>query len=183
MMNIRKAHLIIATLALVAIPHLAMAGGLVFPAIKGFGGAYPLTHAAEQPDPTKAYKVIFDVTKGSGKASRINPGVFHVAKAVNIMAIAGVPLSNLHIVAILHGKATSSVLDNKHYRAKFGVNNPNIAVFKALRQAGVSVDVCGQAMLDHHYPLAWANLYVKPTLSALSTLIIYGNQGYAYVKQ
>ncbi len=99
------------------------------------------------------------------------------------MALAGVPLSNLHIVAILHGKATSSVLDNKHYKEKFGVNNPNIAVFMALQQAGVTVEVCGQAMLDHHYQLVWANPYVKPTLSALSTLIIYGNQGYAYVKQ
>ncbi len=182
-MNVRKLYWVIPALILVAVPHLAMASGLVFPAIKGFGGAYPLTHAAEQPDPSKAYKAIFDVTKGSKKASQINAGVFHVAKAVNIMALAGVPLSNLHIVAILHGKATSSVLDNRHYKAKFGVNNPNIAVFEALRKAGVIVEVCGQAMLDHHYPLTWASAYVKPTLSALSTLIIYGNQGYAYVKQ
>ncbi len=182
-MNIHKLRLIAAALIFVAAPHVAMADGLVFPAIKDFGGVYPLMHAAEQPDPSKTYKVIFDVTKGRKNRSQINPGVLHVARAVNIMVLAGVPLSHLHIVAILHGKATSSVLDNKHYKAMFGTNNPNIALFRALQKIGVRVEVCGQAMLDNHYPLAWANPYVKPTLSALSTLIIYGNQGYAYVKQ
>lgn len=182
-MSIHKLRAMIIALALIAIPYPAMAGSQQFPVIKHFGGAYSLPHAAEQPDASKAYKVIFDVTKGAAKPSQVNPGVFHVAKAVNIMVSAGVPLSHLHFVAILHGKATVSVLDNAHYKAKFGIDNPNIALFKALRQAGVTVDVCGQAMLKEHYQLAWANPYVKPALSGLSTLIIYGNQGYAYVKQ
>jgi len=183
MMKIYKIGFAIAALVLAAMPHPAMADGLVFPAIPIFGGAHPLPHAAAQPDPNKAYKVLFDVTKGPKKPSKVNPGVFHVAKAVNIMASAGVPLSNLHMVAVLHGKATVSVLDNAHYKEKFGVDNPNIALFKALRKAGVTVYVCGQSMLKEGYQLAWANAYVKPALSALSTLIIYGNQGYAYVKQ
>lgn len=185
-MTIRhKFRAMLVAAAVMAIPCQAMAGGtaLHYPVIKQFGGAYALTNAAEQPDPNKAYKVIFDVTKGAPKPSKVNAGLFHVAKAVNIMTTAGVPLSNLHFVAVLHGKATVAVLDNAHYKAKFGINNPNIPLFKALREAGVRVDVCGQSMLKEHYQLDWANRYVTPALSALSTLIIYGNQGYAYVKQ
>ena len=181
-MMIRKTGLLIALIMLAA-PKLTMAGGLAYPVIPNFAGINPLPHAAAQTDADKDYKVLFDVTKGPKTPADINSGVFHVAKAVNIMASADVPLSNLHIVAVLHGKATASVLDNRHYKAKFGVDNPNIALFKALRHAGVTVYVCGQSMIKEGYQLAWANRNVRPALSAISTLIIYGNQGYAYVKQ
>jgi len=182
-MKFNRLGLIFAAAVLAMMPNLAMAGGLAYPAIAGFGGMHPLPHAAEQPDPNKAYKVIFDVTKGPKEPAGINPGVMHVAKSVNLLASAGVPLSNMRFVAVLHGKATVASLDNKHYKAKFGVDNPNIALFKALRKAGVNVYVCGQSMIKEGYQTSWASRYIKPALSAMSTLIIYGNQGYAYVKQ
>lgn len=71
-----------------------------------------------------------------------------VARGVNSFGAAGVPVTNLRFVAVLHLAATKAILDNVAYKAKYGVDNPNIPVIDALRKAGVHVDVCSQAMAD-----------------------------------
>lgn len=152
-----------------------------YPAIAGFGPVHPLPNAAVQPSKSAIYKVVFDVTAKSKDMSKPNPGLDHVARAVNVFASAGVPLSHLKFIAVVHGPATASVLNNEHYHGKYGTNNPNIPLIAALKKAGVKVEVCGQALADNSYEHAWVNRDVTITLSALSDLIIYGHQGYAYV--
>lgn len=152
-----------------------------YPAIAGYGPVHPLPDAAVQPSKTRVYKAVFDVTAKASDMAKPNPGLDHVARAVNVFASAGVPLSHLKFVAVVHGPATAAILDNAHYHAKFGTDNPNIALISALRKAGVKVVVCGQALADNDYEHAWVNKDVTITLSALSDLVIYGNQGYAYV--
>ncbi len=183
MQHIRSIIMALAVVLAAMSPRAAMAGDLGHPVIKGFGGIHALPRTAVQPDATRSYKAIFDVTKGAKTPEDVNAGLFHVAKAVNLLASAGVPLKHMHIVAVLHGKATPAALDDAHYKKLFGVNNPNTPLLKELRQAGVDVYVCSQAMLKKGYKLAWANPYITPALSALTTLIVFGNEGYAYVKQ
>lgn len=174
---------LMAVLALaLALPALAEAG-VVYPGITGYGGVHALPNAAVQPNPSKQYKAIFDVTSRAKKPSVINPGLKHVIRAANVFASAHVPLSHLHFVVILHGGAAPAALGNAHYRKLFGTDNPNVAMLRKLKEAGVKLYVCGQAMFDYHYPLSWADRDVKVALSALSTLVIYGDQGYAYLKQ
>jgi len=174
----------VTTLALMLFaPSLAMASAVVYPGITGYGGVHALPRAAVQPSAAAEYKAIFDVTTGSKNPSGINPGIMHVIRAVNVFASAHVPLSHLHFIVILHGAATSAALDNIHYKKVFGKNNPNISMLRKLKAAGVSVYVCGQAMFDFHYPGSWVGKNVTVALSALSTLVIYGDQGYAYLKQ
>jgi len=170
------------TMAL-AMPAMAMAGEWVTPAIQGYGGVHPLPHAAVQPNPKHRYKAIFDVTSHAKDPSGINPGLKHVARAVNAFASAGVPLSHLHFVAIVHGPATSAILSNAAYRKLFNMDNPNIDLLSKLKKAGVKVFVCGQAMYDLKYALSDASKEVKVALSALPTVVIYGDMGYAYMKQ
>ncbi len=153
------------------------------PAIANYGPVRSLPDAAVQPNKHHVYKAIFDVTSGFKDPAKPDAGLDHVARAVNVFASAGVPLKNLRFVAILHGPATTAVLSNADYRAKYGVDNPNILLIDALNKAGVHVDVCGQALAD--MGIAHSKVYagVHVTLSALSTVVIYGNEGYAYMKQ
>lgn len=167
-----------------AMPAAAMAADWVTPGVPGYGGVMPLPHAMVQPHAKHRYKAIFDVTSGAKDPSGINPGLKHVARAVNAFVSAGVPLSHLHFVAIVHGpKATAAVLNDAAYKKLFNMDNPNTKLLAELKKAGVKVFVCGQAMYDLKYPLADVSKDVHVALSALSTTVIYGDMGYAYMKQ
>lgn len=153
-----------------------------FPVIK-YGHVHPLPHAAVQPNKHHVYKALFDVTSGIKDPSKPDAGLVHVARAVNVFASAGVPVKNLKFVAILHGPSTPAVLNNEEYKKKYGVDNPNLPLIDALRKAGVHVDVCGQALADLGFEHAWVYHKVRIDLSALATTVIYGDMGYAYMKQ
>ena len=167
----------LACAALLALPASLLAAG-ASPPITAAGDFHPLPHAAYQPDPHATYKVVFALTKDSAKPDQINPGIEHVARAVNLYASAGVPLSHLKFVAVASGPATALALDDAHYRAQFGVANPNLPVIAQLHKAGVAVVVCGQAMAEHHYDDAWAAKDVTVALSALTTVTELEQRGY-----
>jgi len=147
--------------------------------ITAAGNYHPLPKAAYQPDPSATYKVVFSLTKGSDKPDQINPALERVARTVNLYASAGVPLDHLKFVAVAYGQATSLVLDDEHYKAQFGVANPNLPVIAQLRKAGIDVAVCGQAMAEHHYNNEWASKDVTLSLAALTTITELQQQGYA----
>lgn len=147
--------------------------------ITAAGHYHPLPHAAYQPDPAATYKVVFAMTRESEKPGQVNPALERVARTVNLYASAGVPLDHLKFVAVAYGKATPLVLDNAHYKAKFGVDNPNLPVIEQLRKAGVDVAVCGQAMAESNFPDDWAAKSVTLSLSALTTITELQQKGYA----
>ena len=157
----------------------AAAQGTATAPITAAGEYHPLPKAAYQPNPANTYKVVFGLTKGSDKPGQVNPALERVARTVNLYASAGVPLDHLKFVAVAYGAATPLVLDDEHYKAQFGVANPNLAVIAQLRKAGVDVAVCGQAMAEHHFADAWIAKDVTLSLSALTTITELQQQGYA----
>ena len=148
-----------------------------YPTIQGFGKVVALPDATMQPSKDADYKVFFNMTSG-GDADKLNPSLDRVARAVNIFTAAGVPLSHLHFVVVIHGPATPSVLDNAHYREKFSVDNPNIKLISELEKAGVKVVVCGQALAHQSLPQNWVNPQVEITLAAITDIIMLEQQGY-----
>jgi intracellular sulfur oxidation DsrE/DsrF family protein len=150
-----------------------------YPAIKSGGAVRPLPDAAVQPDRNVVYKTVFSVTKGSDDAKGVNDALDHVARTVNIFASAGVPLDHLKFVVIVHGPALPLVLDNDHYQQLFKTDNPNLKLIADLKAAGVQLLVCGQALAAKKYDAAWVNPDIKVALSALSTIVILQQQGYA----
>ncbi|WP_222433750.1 DsrE family protein [Pistricoccus aurantiacus] len=152
------------------------------PAIEGYGRIRPKPDAAVQPDKAKTYKVAFDVANSSKQKGQPNPGLNRVARAVNVFVSAGVPLDQLDFVAVIHGPATASVLNDKQYKQRFNTANPNLELIRKLTEAGVKVQVCGQALAENSYKDEWVDANVTVTLSALSDLAIYGNRGYSYQK-
>jgi intracellular sulfur oxidation DsrE/DsrF family protein len=148
------------------------------PALAGVGKMHPLPRAAYQPEKNETYKVVFSVQAGS-KSDELNPSLDHVARAVNLYASAGVPLSHLKFVAVMYGAATDAALDNEHYRQKYSVDNPNLDLIRKLRNAGVDVAVCGQAVAEHRNRYEWIAPEVTLALSALTTITILEHEGYA----
>jgi intracellular sulfur oxidation DsrE/DsrF family protein len=149
------------------------------PVLTAVGKMHPLPDAAYQPQKAAIYKIVFDVTKGGDKPAEVSPSLDQVARAVNLYASAGVPLDHLKFVAVLHGDATAAALDNAHYKRQFGVDNPNLETIRKLRAAGTDVAVCGQATAEHHFQYEWIAPNVTLALSALTTITVLENEGYA----
>ncbi|KGI77701.1 sulfur reduction protein DsrE [Oleiagrimonas soli] len=168
--------------ALLALPLQALAAGDGFwstPTIHGYGKIHYMPDAAYKPDPHATYKIVFALTKGPKSPDQVNGSLDHVARAVNLYVASGVPLDHLKIVAVASGAATPLALDNAHYRAKFGVDNPNLKLIEELRKAGVDVSVCAQAVAEHHFEYGWVSKQVTLALSGLTTITVLQQQGYA----
>jgi intracellular sulfur oxidation DsrE/DsrF family protein len=151
------------------------------PALQGVGRMHPLPQAAYQPQKDATYKIVFSVTKGADQPGEVNGSLERVARTVNLYASAGVPLEHMKFVAVVSGPATAAVLDNEHYKQQFNVDNPNLALIHKLRTAGIDVAVCGQAVAEHKFDYAWISSDVTLALSALTTITVLQNQGYALV--
>ncbi|HET7307016.1 MAG TPA: DsrE family protein [Gammaproteobacteria bacterium] len=170
-------------LAFAALPLLAAPGSheqeqvWQYPVIQHAGGVIPLPKAALQPHSGATYKVVFNLTK-TGKADEVNSGLEHIARAVNVFGLSGVRAKHRRFDVVIHGAATDIVMDNAEYKKRTGHDNPNIKLIHALRQAGVKLYVCGQALAEHHIEHRSVNPDITLSLSALSDLIILQHQGY-----
>lgn len=178
--SFNKIAVALGTAAVLSLPMTAFAAKWEFPAIP-YGHIHPLPNAAVQPDKNTTYKEIFDVTAGVKNPRKPDPGLVHVARAVNVFASAGIPLNQMKFVAIVHGPATPLVLNDAAYKRKYGVKNPNTPLIEDLAKAGISVQVCGQALADFSFPHAAVNKAVQIDLSAAATIPIYESQGYGYM--
>lgn len=148
------------------------------PSIQGFGKIHELPMAAYQPDRHITYKIVFALTKGAKDAKEVNPALDHVARAVNLYVASGVPLSHLKFVAVAYGEATPLALDDSHYRAVFGTDNPNLPLIALLKKAGVDIAVCGQAVAEHRFDYGEVDKSVTVALSGLTTVTTLEQSGY-----
>ena len=158
------------------------AGFWHYPLIKGYGPEHTWPGVVVRPKAGVTYKALFDVTQGKPQAAKVNPGLDHIARTINIFAAAGVPLKHMKFAVIIHGPATPIVLSAAAYRAKFGHPNPNLALIATLRKAGIDLLVCSNALGDMHFTPGEVNPDIHVALSALSTVIILQNRGYALVR-
>ncbi len=151
------------------------------PVLENFGKVFQL----ENPDlilqKDKEYNVIFDIYTDRSKGEKINPLINTVARYLNMHAQQGVPKENMKVIVIMHGAATQSVLSDSAYQKQFGIENPNNALMKALKEANVELFVCGQSYLAHGYELKDKSTDVKLALSALTALVEYQSQGYQLI--
>jgi intracellular sulfur oxidation DsrE/DsrF family protein len=71
------------------------------------------------------------------------------------------------------------LLDDAHYRAKFGVRNPNLPVLAEMKRAGVELYVCGQNVAALDLDPATLSHDVTIATDALIVLMAYQAKGYA----
>lgn len=163
-------------------PSLAAPSDLLYPVIAEYGGIVAMPSAAERPDPTLRYRVLFNITKAASSPDKLNPSLEKVARFVNLLGTDKVRPAPGEIVAIIHGPATPLILQNAPYAARMKIAaNPNVALIAALQKAGVSVRVCSQAMARNNITPAQVTPGVVVDDSALTTLANLQLRGYALI--
>ncbi|MEO7530729.1 MAG: DsrE family protein [Sediminibacterium sp.] len=160
----------------------ANAQNKVNPVIKNFGTVTEVPFSVENPDPKMDYKIVIEVSSENTKPEAVHEFFDKVASVVNLHALGGVPANKLHVVMVIHGPAAQFVINNEEYKKKFNSDNPNIPLFKELRDAGVKIFVCGQSLNKRNIAKESVTPEVKPALSAITTLTTYQLKGYALLK-
>jgi intracellular sulfur oxidation DsrE/DsrF family protein len=131
--------------------------------------------------PTKdiKYQAVFDATRTADKATQLVPALNMAGSELNALAAAKVPLSNAKFVVVFHGLAVDGILDDDHYQAKFGADNPNLKVIAEMKECGVEFFVCGQYLAGEKIDPKTLTPDVTVTADALLVLMQYQNKGYA----
>jgi intracellular sulfur oxidation DsrE/DsrF family protein len=153
-----------------------------FPIVKGFGGIYEIPDATERPDGTLEYKILVDLTSPSEDPKQISRFVDNVARLMNLHGLAGVTKDRIKVKVVLHGGGIFSVLNDENYKKRYEVDNPNLAVFIALEEAGAEILVCGQSLIARN--LKTSDLWPGVTIahSALTTITTYSMKGFTVLK-
>lgn len=124
------------------------------------------------------FKVLFDASAGAGPG-QINRVFDSAARFVNMHVAAGVPIENIHVAILVHGKASLDVLnaDASPRLAEGKVNSSAHAVAQLLAH-GIDIYLCGQSAA--HFGIAKGDLIpgVKMSLSAMTASALLQQQGY-----
>jgi intracellular sulfur oxidation DsrE/DsrF family protein len=163
----------------VAAPSLAQASEPV----PGYGKISPVPGAANLPDRNLRYRVIFSVTKAADAPAKVNPSLEKVARFLNLLGSQGVELRQTDVVVILHGPATPVVLTDAAYRARYGTPNPNLPLVSALRSAGATVHICGQALVAQNIDRRAVSPDVITDLSAMTTIATLQLKGWVLLPE
>ncbi|UJP65032.1 DsrE family protein [Mongoliitalea daihaiensis] len=152
------------------------------PIVKGFGKVYEIPEATELPNSDQKFNIIIDLVSAAENPAQINRMVDNIARMINLHGIGGVQATQLQVKVAVHGGAIYSILNDEFYRKLYGVNNPNLPVYEALKDAGVEFYICGQSLLarDMQSSDMWDG--AEMALSMLTTLTKYVPQGYMLMR-
>jgi intracellular sulfur oxidation DsrE/DsrF family protein len=151
----------------------------VTPRIEGYGAIMPLPQAAVPPQ--AGSRVVFDIA-GAGQPDQVLKGLNSIASFLNLAAEAGIAADSFHLTAVLHGPATAAVLRKEAYeKERKTPANPNLALIRKLKSAGVELYVCGQALAHHRYALEDVVPEVTVAVSAVTVTVSKQMAGYAYL--
>ena len=147
------------------------------PIIKGYGEVKFFEQAASQLNKQLDYKLIFDIKSNQIK-NGVNKGLWTIARTLNLFELSGIPRKKIELVASIHGEATFITLNNNAYRNKFGIDNPNLNLIKQLKENGVELYVCSQAIASRKINNRDLNINVIPALSGIAVLSNHLLQGF-----
>jgi intracellular sulfur oxidation DsrE/DsrF family protein len=161
----------------------ARADSSTAPLVPGYEAARDLPGARELPDPNVDYKVVFADGQDAKNPGDINPMLPTIATYVNTLGKYKVPAEHRHLVIMFHQRTPDIdiVMSNDAYKARYGRDNPNIAIIHALKQAGVDIRVCGQGLIGRKIDPAQVNPDVQIDLWAMTTLVNLQLKGYVRV--
>ncbi len=152
---------------------------LVYPRISDYGGIFPITGSTKIAAGVTR-QIVLDVTAANEKSTP-HSGLEHAARALNLYAHAGVPVEQVAVAVVVHGEATSLALSDAAYRRDHGSANPNTALLRRLRNEGVDVKLCAQALKHHGFAVDDVSPHVTLELSAMTALEELQRSGYALI--
>ena len=148
------------------------------PVVSEVSGYIDIPGAALKPDPALTYKVVFEARRGGAKPTDLAPAIDLAAEELNTFVAAHV--KNFKIAMVFHTLAADdTLLDNAHFRAKYGVDNPNLPLLHKMREAGVEIYVCGEQLMADG--VDYKSITPDATIAndGLIALIYFQNKGYA----
>lgn len=151
----------------------------VAPVVPTADGYVVIPNVAKAPDKKRVYRAIFDATQAADSPAALVPALNMAGSELNALAAAGVPPRNVKFAVVFHGAALDGILDEAHYKAKFGTSNPNLEVLGQMRRAGVELFVCGQNLAFAKVDPATISPEVTVASDALLVSMQYQNDGYA----
>ena len=150
------------------------------PLVKAYGGIVEIPNAAEPP--RRDTKALLDLTSDEKKGDVLK-GLDRAASIVNVyeQAAAG-PSTGMKLALVIHGPATKAVLSGEAYsrHVKEG-GNPNLELISRLRNAGVEIYVCGQALARQGYRTDEVAPDVSVAVSAVTVHINKQMDGYVLI--
>ena len=149
------------------------------PVIPEADGFIVIKGATIPPDKNHIYRAIFDATKMSKDSSQLVPALNMAGSELNAFGVSKIPLSHAKFVIVFHGAAMNGILDDEHYKEKYGISNPNLKVLSELKKAGIQLFVCGQNLLSENIDPKTISPDVSVANDALIVLMAFQNDGYA----
>ena len=149
------------------------------PVIEGYGPTFPIEDRDVPLIEGAVYKAVFDVATYSDDNTKINNRLISVARYLNMHGRNGVPVENMDLAIVVHGRAVKNLLSDEAYQTRYESDNPNLELLMKLSDAGVDIYICGQSMSFggvHKHELASP---AKVALSAMTMLTVLQNDGYA----
>lgn len=154
----------------------------VNPVIQTAGSVFEIPDATVLPDPALTYKIVIELVSSSDNPKEISQALNNVARLINLHVLGGVPKENLDIVVVIHGEATYTLTDSKTYENRYKTPNPNLALYKELDEAGVTLVACGQSLQARKVDRATLIPQIKIATSMLTTVTTLQLKGYAFIK-
>lgn len=151
------------------------------PIIDGYGATYPVETLDVATPTDQPYRLLFDVSTSPDAPDALNSALNTVARFLNMHARAGVPQDQMELAVVLHGTAGKYALASAAYRARYAVENTNLALLEALTEAGVAVYLCGQTAMHRGLPLDQLSPHIEVALSALTVVASLSTQGYTVI--
>lgn len=125
----------------------------------------------------KKFKVVFDIAERNDNDD-INRKFDTVARFINMHVQAGVPLDNIDVAIVVHGKASLDLLSNEAYQQRFDKLNANDDLLNRLLDTNVNLFICGQSASFLGITKNELNPRVKISLSAMTANALLQQQGY-----
>ncbi|MFD2098497.1 DsrE family protein [Flagellimonas iocasae] len=152
------------------------------PIIENYGAVFPVKNPDFKTNINEEFKVVFDVAIGPDSPEELNLRIDTAARFLNMHAQNGIPLSQLKAAMIIHGSATTNIMNNEAHEKRFGVPNPNAELLQELMDNGVEIILCGQSSKSRNVPKESLIPGEKIALSAMTALIQLQNDGYRLMK-
>jgi intracellular sulfur oxidation DsrE/DsrF family protein len=158
----------------------------LMPGIKGhdWGAIAPIQGVTFHSDHNMKYNLLLELTAFVNKSDdslalgSVNPAIAYTGRLINLHMVDGIPKKNINVVMAVHGMALNAFLSNEKYKAKYGMDNPNLALIKELQAFGVKMIACGQAMYFQNLEKADMTEGVEVAVSAQTVLSAFQLKNY-----
>lgn len=124
------------------------------------------------------FKVAFDVAEGA-LDGKMNRGFHSLARFINMHVANGVPIENIHLALVVHGKASHDLLNAAAYQAVFNKINSSHGLITKLLENNVKVILCGQSAAVNNIHKTDLIEGVQMALSAMTAHALLDAQGYS----